>query len=63
MEMAPPSHDIKPEIFKNIFLEDWSKLKREADEIYEEAFLLQQEVKQATRSGTGITQGLQARKE
>ena len=47
MEMAPPSHDIKPEIFKNIFLEDWTKLQREAEEIYEEALLLKKEGKYA----------------
>lgn len=35
--MAPPSHEIKPEIFKNIFLEDWNKLRVEAREIYKEA--------------------------
>jgi len=45
--MAPPSHEIKPEIFKNIFLEDWIKLQREAEEVYEEALLLKKEGKYA----------------
>jgi len=41
--MAPPSHEIRPEIFKNIFLEDWNKLRVEAEEIHKEALALKKQ--------------------
>ena len=45
MELANPSLEIKPEIFKNIFLEDWNKLRSEAETIYNEALALRKQGK------------------
>lgn len=47
MSLANTSPELKTEIFKNIFLEDWSKLQGEAAQIYDEAQELRKQGKYA----------------